>query len=146
MKIEKSIEIAAPPDRIWPFFIEPEKVLQWSITFIKFQYAGDQQSGIGTPLYIEEKAGGPLMKINFEVTEWKENERLAFKMTSGAPLKSYEQIWTLSPIESGSKFTFYEEIIFPLGIVGRLIGLVGQGSSYKFVTEMQAKLKALVEA
>lgn len=40
----------------------------------------------------------------------------------------------------------YEEIIFPLGIVGRLIGLVGQGSSYKFVTEMQAKLKSLVEA
>ena len=146
MKIEKSIEIAAPSERIWPFFIEPEKVLQWSITFIKFQYAGDQQSGIGTPLYIEEKASGPLMKMNFEVTEWKENERLAFKMTSGAPLKSYEQIWTLSPTESGSKFTFYEEIIFPLGIVGRLIGLVGQGSSYKFVTEMQAKLKSLVEA
>ena len=76
MKIEKSIEIAAPPERIWPFFIDPEKVLRWSITFIKFQYAGDQQSGIGTPLYIEEKASGPLMKMNFEVTEWKENERL----------------------------------------------------------------------
>lgn len=26
--------------------------------------------------------------------------------------------------------SFFEEIIFPLGIVGRLIGLVGQGSSY----------------
>ena len=145
MKIEKSIEITATPERIWPFFIDPEKVLQWSITFRKFQYAVDQQSGVGTPLYIEEKASGPLMKMNFEVTEWKENERLAFRMTSGAPLKSYEQIWTLSPTEMGSKFTFYEEIIFPFGIIGKLMGLVGQGSSYKFVTEMQAKLKSLVE-
>ena len=145
MKIEKSIEIAAPPERIWPFFIDPEKVLQWSITFRKFQYAGDQRSGVGTPLYIEEKASGPLMKMNFEVTEWKENERLAFIMTSGASLKSYEQIWNLSPTETGSKFTFYEEIIFPLGFIGKLIGLFSQGSSYKFVTEMQAKLKSLVE-
>lgn len=130
----------------WPFFIDPEKVFQWSITFRKFQYAGDQRSGVGTPVYIEEKASGPLMKMNFKVTEWKENERLALKMSSGAPLKSYDQIWTLSPTESGSKFTFYEEIFFSFGILGKLIGLVGQGSSYKFVTEMQEKLKSLVEA
>jgi uncharacterized protein YndB with AHSA1/START domain len=146
MKIEKSIGIAAPPERIWPFFVDPAKVLQWSITFREFQYTGDQRSGVGTPLYIEEKAGGPLMKMHFEITEWEENKRLALKMTSGAPLKSYEQRWTLSPTESGSEFTFYEEIIFPLGVVGRLIGLVTQGSSYKFVTEMQARLKSLVEA
>jgi uncharacterized protein YndB with AHSA1/START domain len=76
MKIEKSIEIAAPPERIWPFFIDPEKVLQWSITLRKFEFTGEQRHGAGTPLYIEEKAGGPLMKMNFEITEWVENERI----------------------------------------------------------------------
>jgi uncharacterized protein YndB with AHSA1/START domain len=146
MKIEKSIEIAAPPERIWPFFVDPEKVIKWSITFRKYQYTGDQRSGVGTPLYIEEKAGGPLMKMNFEITEWVENERIRLKMISGASLKSYEQLWTLAPTNSGSEFTFYEEIVFPLGVIGKLIGLVSQGSSYKFVTEMQSKLKSLVEA
>jgi uncharacterized protein YndB with AHSA1/START domain len=146
MKIEKSIEIAAPPERIWPFFIDPEKVLQWSITFRKFQYTGEQRRGVGTPLYIEEKAVGPVMKMDFEITEWVENERIRLKMITGAPLKSYEQLWTLSTTTSGSEFTFFEEIVFPLGVVGKLIGLVGQGSSYKFVTEMQSKLKSLVEA
>lgn len=146
MKIEKSIEIAAPPERIWPFFIDPEKVLQWSITFREFQFTGEQRGGVGTPLYIEEKASGPLMKMNFEITEWAENERLRIKMLSGAPLKSYEQLWTLAPTDSGTEFSFFEEIIFPLGVIGKLIGLVGQGASYKFVTEMLAKLKSLVEA
>jgi uncharacterized protein YndB with AHSA1/START domain len=146
MKIERTIEIAAPPWRIWQFFIDPEKVLQWSITFRKFQFTGEQRHGVGTPIYIEEKAGGPLMKMNFEIAEWVENERLRLKMISGAPLKSYEQLWMLAPTDSGSKFTFYEEIIFPLGVIGKLIGSVGQGSSYKFVTEMQSKLKSLVEA
>lgn len=146
MKMERTIEIAAPPERIWQFFIDPEKVLQWSITFRKFQYTGEQRRGVGAPLYIEEKAGGPLMKMNFEITEWVENEKIRLKMISGAPLKSYEQLWTLAPTDSGSEFTFYEEIIFPLGVIGKLIGSVSQGSSYKFVTEMQSKLKSLVEA
>lgn len=146
MKIEKSIEIATPPERIWPFFVDPEKVIKWSITFRKYQYTGDQISGVGTTLYIEEKAGGPLMKMNFEITEWVENEKIRLKMISGASLKSYEQLWTLAPTNSGSEFTFYEEIVFPLGVIGKLIGLVSQGSSYKFVAEMQSKLKSLVEA
>jgi uncharacterized protein YndB with AHSA1/START domain len=146
MIIEKSIEIAASPDQIWPFFVDPEKVLEWSITFKKFEYTGDQRGGVGTSLYIEEKAAGPLMKMNFEITEWVENERIRLKMISGAPLKSYEQLWKLTPTDSGSEFTFYEQIIFPFGVVGKLIGLVSQGSSYEFVTEMQARLKSLVEA
>jgi len=146
MKIEKSIEIATPPERIWPFFVDPEKVIKWSITFRKYQYTGDQISGVGTTLYIEEKAGGPLMKMHFEITEWVENEKIRLKMISGASLKSYEQLWTLAPTNSGSEFTFYEEIVFPLGVIGKLIGLVSQGSSYKFVAEMQSKLKSLVEA
>jgi hypothetical protein len=87
-----------------------------------------------------------LMKMNFELTEWVENERMRLKMISGAPLKSYEQLWTLTPTESGTEFTFFEEIIFPFGVLGKLIAWAGQGSSYKFVTEMQSKLKLLVEA
>ena len=146
MKIEKSIEIAAPPERIWPFFIDPEKILRWSLTFREYQLTGEQRGGVGAQLYIEEKASGPLMKMNFEITEWVENERIRIKMISGASLKSYEQLWTLAPTDAGTEFTFFEEIIFPLGAIGKLIGLVGQRSSYKLVTEMQEKLKALVES
>lgn len=146
MKLERSIVIAATPEHIWPFFVDPERVLQWSITFREFQFVGDQKSGVGTRLYIEEKASGPLMKMNFEIAEWVENERIRLKMISGAPLKSYEQLWTLAPTDSGTEFTFFEEIVFPLGIIGKLIGSVGQGSSSRFVAEMQSKLKSLVEA
>lgn len=146
MRIERSIDIAAPPERIWPFFVDPERVLEWSITFRKYEFVGDQRGGVGTPLYIEEKASGPLMKMDFEITEWLENERIRLRMISGAPLRSYEQLWTLTPMESGTKFTFFEEIVFPLGVIGKLIGLAGQGSSYRLVTDMQSRLKALVEA
>ena len=129
MRVQNSIEIAAPPQAIWPFLIEPEKVLQWCITFRKFEFTSDQRSGVGTPLYIEENAGAGLTKMQFEVTEWKENEKLALRMVSGASYKAYDQHMSLEPTPLGSRFTYMEELIFPYGIIGKLIGLIAQNMS-----------------
>jgi uncharacterized protein YndB with AHSA1/START domain len=146
MRVQKSIEIASPPPKIWPFFVEPEKVLQWCITFKKFEYTSNQRSGVGTPLYIEEQAGGSLTKMQFEVTEWKVNENLALRMVLGANYVSYDQQWSLEPIPLGSRFTFMEEIIFPRGVIGKLIGLIAQRMSAATIVKMLTKLKALAES
>jgi uncharacterized protein YndB with AHSA1/START domain len=146
MRVQKSIDIAAPPEKVWPFFVEPEKVLQWCITFKRFEYSATQRGGIGTPLYIEEQAGGGLTKMQFEVTEWKENERLALRMVSGANYGSYHQQWSLERSPSGSRFTFMEEIELPFGVIGKLLGLVAQRMSLATVGKMETKLKALAEA
>jgi len=146
MKVQRSIEIAAPPEKIWPFLVEPEKILKWCITFKKFEYTSEQRSGVGTPFYIEEKAAGPLMKLNFAVTDWIENERLAFSMTSGTGVKGYEQSWTVEATPSGSRFTFMENVELPFGIIGKLIGPLVQRSSGATVEKMLAKLKSLAEA
>lgn len=146
MKVQKSIEISANPEKIWPFLILPEKVMQWCITFRKFEYTGDQRSGVGTPLYIEEQAGGGLTKMKFEVTEWKENAKLALRMVSGANYGSYIQQFLLEPISSGSRFTFMEEIVLPYGVLGKLIGIMAQRMSSATAEKMLTKLKSLAEA
>lgn len=146
MKVQKSIQVAMPPSKVWPFFIEPEKVLQWCITFKKFEYISFQRSGKGTPLYIEEEAGGKLSKMRFEVIEWKENEKLTLRMVSGGNYKAYEQCFSVEPVPSGSKVFFMEEIILPYGVMGKLIGAIAQGISNATVDKMFAKLKLLVEA
>lgn len=146
MRVQRSIEIAAPPEKIWPFLVEPEKILKWCITLEKFEYTSEQRSGVGTPFYFEEKAAGRVMKLNFVVTEWVENERLAFSMTSGNFVKGYEQRWTVESIPSGSRFTFMEKVELPYGIIGKILGLFARGRSEATVREMLAKLKSLAEA
>lgn len=42
MRVLESIEITAPPEKIWSFMTEPEKVLQWYIPLQKFEYTTDQ--------------------------------------------------------------------------------------------------------
>ena len=146
MRVERSIEIASPPEKIWPFIVEPEKILKWCITFKRFEYTGEQVSGVGAPIYIEEKVNPmPLMKLNFEVTEWVENEKFAFNLTSGTGTKGYEQSWSVEAVPSSSKFTFVENFILPLGILGKLLEPVAKRGSTATVGKMLDILKNLVE-
>ncbi len=146
MKVSASIEIAASPSKVWPFLVDPERVLKWCVTFKKFEYCGEPRSGPGTPLYIEEDAGNGLTKMDFVVQDWKENERLALRMVSGASYKSYEQYLSLEPTAGGSRFTYTEELVLPYGILGQMIGLIAERMSAKTLRTMLSKLKTLAEA
>ena len=146
MRVEGSIEIAAPPEKIWPFMSEPDKIRQWYTTLDKFEFTGEQHSGVGAPFYCEERAGGRLMKLHFKVTEWVENERVAFSMTSGDLVKKYDQKWTVAATESGSRFTLSEDVGLPYWIIGKIIGLFARRESEKTIKEILANLKSLAEA
>ena len=145
MKVQGSIDITAPPEKVWPFLVEPERILKWYTLLQRFEYTTEQHSGVGTTFYMEEKAG-VFMKLSFVVTEWVENAKLAFRMTSGNFVKDYEQAWTLEPTPSGSWFTLKEEVTMPYGPLGRVLGTFSRSSSEGHVKEILAKLKALAEA
>ena len=146
MEVHQSIEVAAPPERIWPLLVEPDNVLKWYPTLRRFQYEDAGQRGPGARVYAEEKASGMLMKLHFVISDWVENRALSLHMTSGTGVKGYDQRWTVEPLPAGSRFTFEEHVRLPYGVLGRLIGKVGQRNSEGHVREMLAKLKALAEA
>ncbi|MBA7484542.1 hypothetical protein ES707_20070 [subsurface metagenome] len=145
MKVQKSIEIAATPEKIWPFLVEPERILKWYIPLQKFEYTSEQHGGAGAPFYFEEKVAGQLMKLNCVVTEWVENKKIAFSMTSGKGMKSYGERWTVEATPSGSRFTFMEQAELPYRIIDKLIGPLAQRMSGAIVEKMLVKLKSLVE-
>lgn len=95
MKIQKSIEIAAVAEKIWPFLVEPANIVKWCSTVKRILHTSEQRSGLRAPFYFEEKAVGRLMKLHFVVSEWVVNRSVAFKMTSGNLVKGYEQKYTL---------------------------------------------------
>ena len=95
--------------------------------------------------YVEEKVPGPLRKINFKVSDWDENKHLTLKMESGKNVNSYEIHWTLKESPSGANFHFVENVGMPFGIVGKILGKLGQGTADKMVEGMLTKLKELSE-
>jgi len=146
MKIQRSIEIAAPPEKIWPFLVEPERIVKWFTLLEKFEYTGDKHSGAGATFYYEERSFGKLNKLNYVVTEWVENEKFAFNMTSGNAKKD-DQVWSIEAIPSGSRFTIFEEFEMPWGVIGKIMEALfvgkGIGSSLE---KILANLKRLAEA
>jgi uncharacterized protein YndB with AHSA1/START domain len=146
MKAQGSIEITAPPKKVWPYLVEPEKVMLWSSTYKKYLYAGEQHKGVGTKYYLEEQAGGPLMKINFEAKEWEVNKKLSLKMISGKGVKDYQQMYSLEKTDWGSRLVFMELVEMPMGFIGKLIGHLAEPTSMKTIARIQLKLKELVEA
>ncbi len=146
MQVQRAIEVNISPDKVWPFFVEPEKIMQWCITFKKFEYTSDQKSGVGAPVYIEEQAGGPLMKMKFKISEWKENEAVALRMISGPMMKSYEQYWKLETTPSGSRINISEDVEFSLGVIGKLLDSIEARSAAGTIDKVLVKLKSLVEA
>ena len=145
MKVQRSIEIAAPPEKTWPFLVETDRILKWFYLLQKFEYTGEQRSDVGTTFYYEEKSAGRLMKLHYKVTEWVENERLAFIMTSG-PLKKDDQIWSIEAMPSGSRFTLTEDVEMPWGIIGKIMEVLLVGRTIgKHQEEILANLKGLAE-
>jgi uncharacterized protein YndB with AHSA1/START domain len=146
MKIQRSVDIKAPPEKIWPLLIDPEKILKWFTLLRKFEYTGDKRGGVGTTFYYEEKTGGQLLKLNFVVTEWIENKKLAFSVTSGS-LKKDDQVWSIEATPSGSRFTAFEDLEMPMGIIGKIIGaLLGGMMIGGNIDKILANLKKLAEA
>jgi uncharacterized protein YndB with AHSA1/START domain len=146
MRIQKSIEIAAPPEKIWPFLVEPEKILKWFTILEKFEYTSKQRSGVGTTFCYEEKSVGRIMKLNYAVTEWVENERLAFSLTSGPTTKD-DQVWSIKATPSGSIFTLTEDFEMPWGILGKILLALFIGRQIgKRLEQIIANLKNLAEA
>ena len=145
MIVQRSIEIGATPEKIWPFLVEPEKILKWFNLLKKFEYTGDKRRGAGTTFYYEEKSSGQLMKLNYKVTEWVENKRLAFSVTSGS-LKKDDQVWSIEATPTGSRFTMYEDLEMPMGIIGKVIGaLFGEMMIGKSMEKILANLKKMAE-
>jgi uncharacterized protein YndB with AHSA1/START domain len=145
MKIQRSVEINTPPEKVWPLLLEPEKILQWFDLLQKFEYTSEQRQGVGTTFYYEEKTGGQLMKLNFVVTEWEENNKLAFSVTSGS-LKKDDQVWSIEPTPTGCRFTAMEDLEMPMGILGKIIGaLLGERMIGGHIEKILGNLKRMAE-
>ena len=146
MLVSMSVDINAPPEKVWPFLVEPEKAKQWFTALKKFEYTSEVDEGVGSTFFWEEEANGKIYNLNFETTEWVENRIFGYRMTSGDFFKSYDERWEIDPTETGSRFTFNDHIEFPYGPIGKVIGWFASRGAEETGAEVLANLKRLAEA
>jgi uncharacterized protein YndB with AHSA1/START domain len=146
VKIQKSIEMAASPQEVWPLLVQPEAILKWFTLLESFAYTSEPPHGRGATFHYEERSAGRLMKCDYQVTNWVENQRFAFTLVSG-PMPKDDQVWRIEPLPAGSRITLEEDVELPGGVFGRMLLALGVGRMIgKHLQEMLVNLGRLAEA
>jgi uncharacterized protein YndB with AHSA1/START domain len=146
VKISRSIETTASPERVWPLLVQPAAIRKWFTLLESFEYTSEPPYGPEATFHYEERSAGRLMKCDYRVTDWVENKRFAFTLVSG-PLRRDDQVWRVEALPVGSRATMEEDVELSGGVFGRMLLKLGVGRMIgQHLEEMLANLKALAEA
>jgi hypothetical protein len=147
MKLEETINIAAPPQNIWRVLVTREKVFEVDRLVKRFDFVGEQRSGAGTMFYMEKETSGRLIRSLCVFNEWEENRRLAFHQFLGGDVKGMRVAYTIEATKTGSRLKLMHEVLMPYWIIGKIIELlVIRSVMAKVGPEVMVNIKRLAEA
>ena len=153
-RVEKSIEIRAPPEKVWEMlaldrFQEWEEEMQKGLTSL--QYTSEVRTpkdkykmGASGHMNIKEMVMGG--EYDFEVTESLENEKITYHVKKSKTNRTMGIITLiLEPVDDGTKFTYVYDYFMPWGILGKVLDKVTYRSSEKMQEKWLKKLKSILE-
>jgi hypothetical protein len=147
VKLEESIEIASPPENVWPVITNRENLFKVDRLIKNFEFVGEQPNGVGKMFYMEKESGGRLIRSLCIFTEWEENRKLAFHQFLGGDVKGMQVAYTIEATKTGSRLTLMHEVTMPYWIIGKIIELLVIRPVMKEVgSEVVANIKRLAEA
>ena len=144
-EVVASIEIAAPPERVWALVMDPERLADW-VTIHRGMH--DHDSGTPREGYAMEQTlhlRGVSFKVHWELVACKEARHAEWH--GRGPARSHaETEYKLTPTDGGTRFDYRNEFKAPLGPLGAVASraIVG-GLPRREADASLRRLKALVE-
>jgi len=145
-RVEKSIEIGAPPERVWEM-LAFDRHPEWfeereSATYTSEVRTPEDKFRVGASAQITEKHFG---KFDVEITESLENEKITYLCRGVPHSKNVIEIFTLIPTEAGTKITFVADGEVPNPIYWMLEKLFVHRAIEKGTEKSLDKLKSILE-
>jgi uncharacterized membrane protein len=98
MRVAASIEIAAPPNRIWEVVSDPARVLSFMSGVTRWETEGEPRTGLGARYRVLFRVGAAEVGGLIEVVEWDEGRELAWTSVLGVDQRGR---WRVRPIRDG---------------------------------------------
>ena len=153
-RVEKSIEIRAPPEKVWEMlaldrFQEWEEEMQKGLKSLEYTSevrTPKDKYKVGASGHMNIKEMG-MRELDFEVTESLENEKLTYHVKKSKTNQTMGIITLiLEPVEDGTKFTYVFDYEMSWGIFGKFLDkLFGKRESEKAQEKWLKKLKSILE-
>ena len=117
-KIEKSIEISAPLDKVFSL-ISWDRVPEYYDSIKKVEWTSKPIMEVGATVHVFSEIAGAKGEWDAEITEYKDNEKVSWRTTGGNMTIIYNA--TLDPAKAGTKLTTSFDYELPYSILGKLI-------------------------
>jgi uncharacterized membrane protein len=83
MRLNESIVISAPPERVWEYLAEPSNYLHFMSGITRWEVDGEQRSGLGARYRMLIRVGSAEVGGLIEIVEWKEQRDMAWSSVTG---------------------------------------------------------------
>ena len=145
-RIEKSIEIKAPPRKVFDFTNDLQKRNETSKGWAEARYLSEGPVGVGTKMHYVGWAAGKRGEWDVEITEYLENKKVVAHIVNGGKQKMDDEM-TFEPTATGNKLTFRLDYnVLPSVLGGLLDRLIVKKDMEKGMSDMLENMKKALEA
>jgi len=142
VRIEKSVEIKASPEKVWEMMAF-DKAVEWMEGWKSGKYTSEVHNPedkyrVGASAHII----GP-EEFDAEITESLENEKIVYRLE--VPRMTAIITSILESVDEGTKFTHVIDAELPWGVLGKFLGRVMRGAGEKDAEKSLEKLKSILE-
>ncbi len=144
-RIEKSIEIRAPPEKVWEM-LALDRMPEWafkgelkSVEYTSEVHTAKDKYRVGATAHIIDKR----REHDVEITESLENEKMIYR--SRPPYYKYTSTYFLKPVEGRTELTWISDVQMPGGVLGRALGGLTRGAGEKQAERSLENLKGILE-
>jgi len=146
-RFETSIEIKAPPEKVWEM-LALDRWPEWQVGrgFTSLQMEGIKfTSEVNTPedKYRVGASARPKWEATFKVTESLKNEKITYLIEE--PGRNSTITLVLEPVEEGTKLTYAVSYEMPWGIFGKFLEKLFKGIGERQLEKSLEKLKSILE-
>jgi hypothetical protein len=122
VRVEATMELAAPPDRVWDRIRRWEDQARWIRDAVWVRVLTTEREDVGARVKVLNRVlHVPLFTEQLEVVGWDPPRRMVMAHRS---FVRGTGIWSLEPVNGSTRFTWTEELSLPIPLLGELALLV----------------------
>ena len=144
MKVERTIDVGAPPEKVYDLIMDPNRLEEWVSIHHRLERAPNGPLKKGSEVTQWLKLAGQKFKVRWTVVENDPCKRVVWE--GKGPITSHARVvYGFEPNGDGTRFSYTNEYDLPGGPLGRMAGSTVKRVTGKAVDGSLQNLKSLVE-
>ena len=144
MKVERTVDIAAPPERVYDVVMDPSRLDEWVTIHHHLEGSPPRRLQRGSLLTQYLKLAGRRFKVRWKVVENDPCKRVVWE--GKGPVASHARVvYGFSDNGGGTRFSYTNEYELPGGPLGRLAGRTLRRITAKELDGSLRRMRSLVE-